>query len=133
MLGTIINSIKSELEKVGATGVYSAFDNVPLEKRAGNIFTVVDICAFESTAPIYSLDTVYIPYTAAAAIRITAPESCTMTDIYTYYDKYISAAIAGASGNLSGMTVKFDSNIRRLVMTVKVSLSGIIKAERSNA
>ena len=131
MLETIINSVKSELEKAGATSVYSAFDCVPLEKRAGNIFTVVDICAFESSAPIYSLNTVYVPYTAVAALRITAPENCSMTDIYSYYDRYIGASVTGASGRISGMTVKFDSNIRRLVMTVKVSLSGIIKAERS--
>lgn len=131
MLETIINSIKAELEKAGTPNVYSAFDCVPIEKRTGNIFTVVDICAFESSAPIYTLDTAYIPYTAAAALRITAPESCSMTDIYSYYDRYIGTSVAGASGRLSGMTVKFDSNIRRLVMTVKVSLSGIVKAERS--
>lgn len=131
MLETIINSVKSELEKSGAANVYSAFDCVPIEKRAGGIFTVVDVCSFESSAPIYTLDTLYIPYKAGVAIKITAPADCSMTDIYSYYDRYIGTSIAGASGKLGGMTVKFDSNIHRLVMTVKVSLSGIIRAERS--
>ena len=130
MLETIISSVKAELEKAGTPNVYSAFDNVPIEKRSGNIYTVVDICSFESSSPIYSLNTVYIPYKAGVSLRITAPESSDMTDIYSYYDRYIGASAAGASGSLSGMTVKYDSNIRRLVMTVKVSLSGIIRAER---
>lgn len=131
MLETIINAVKAKLEENGADRVYSAFDNVPMESRKGGIFTVVDISSFESSAPIYSLYMVYIPYRAETEIRVTAPENCSMTDIYRYYDKFIGAAAAGSNGSLKGMTVKFDSNIRRLVLTARLSLSGIIRSERS--
>lgn len=134
MLEAIINAVKAKLEECGAHPVYSAFDNVPLERRDRGIFTVADIISFESSAPIYSLCTVYIPYKAEVEIRVTAPENSSMTDIYRYYDKFIGAAAAGLSGlngSLKGMTVKFDSNIRRLVLTAKISLSGIIRSERS--
>ena len=131
MLETIINAVKAKLEESGAYPVYSAFDNVSLESRKKGIFTVVDISSFESSSPIYSLYTVYIPYRAEVNIRITAPENCSMTDIYRYYDKYIGSAAAGLNGSLSGMTVKFDSNIRRLVLTARLSLIGVIRSERS--
>lgn len=134
MLETIINAVKAKLEECGAVPVYSAFDNVPAEMRSKEIFTVVDICSFESSAPIYSLYTVYIPYKAETEIRVTAPESCSMTILYRYCDKFIGAAAAGLSGingSINGMTVKYDSNICRLVLTAKLSLSGIIKTERS--
>lgn len=131
MLETIINAIKAKLEENGAVNVYSAFDNAAIESLKKSLFTVVDISAFESSAPIYSLYTVYIPYRAETEIRVTAPEYCSMTHIYRYYDKFIGAAAAGFKGTLKGMTVKFDSNIRRLVLTARLSLSGIIRSERS--
>lgn len=131
MLETIINAVKAKLEENGAHNVYSAFDNVRMESRSKDIFTVVDISSFESSAPIYSLYTVYIPYKAEMEIKVTAPENCSMTDIYRYYDKFIAASLAGFNGSFKGMTVKFDSNIRRLVLTAKLSFSGIIRLERS--
>ncbi len=134
MLETIINAVKAKLEECGAAPVCSAFDNIPAERRSKGIFTVVDICSFESSAPIYSLYTIYIPYRAEAEIRVTAPESCSMTELYRYCDKFIGAAAAGLSGmngSIKGMTVKYDSNICRLVLTAKLLLSGIIKTERS--
>lgn len=131
MLETIINAVKAKLEENGAHNVYSAFDNVRMESRSKDIFTVVDISSFESSAPIYSLYTVYIPYKAETEIKVTAPVNCSMTDIYRYYDKFIAAALAGFNGSFKGMTVKFDSNIRRLVLTAKLSFSGIIRLERS--
>ena len=58
MLEAIISSVKAELEKSGAAHVYSAFDCIPVGKRTGNIFTVVDIGSFESSScqgPSYRL------------------------------------------------------------------------------
>lgn len=133
MLETIISTVKAELEKSGVPHVYSAFDCIPAGKRTGNIFTIVDIGSFESSTPIYTLNTVYIPYKAEVSLRITAPEKCSADDIYRYYDSYISTITSGISGRLVGMTVKYDSNIRRLVMTVRISLGGIIRTERRTA
>lgn len=93
----------------------------------------MDIGSFESSTPIYTLNTVYIPYKAEVSLRITAPEKCSADDIYRYYDSYISMITSGISGRLVGMTVKYDSNIRRLVMTVRISLGGIIRTERRTA
>ena len=118
MFETIINAVKESLGEWGFAPVYSAFDNVPAERRSKGFFTVVDICSFESSAPIYSPYTVYIPYMAETEIRVTAPESCSMTEIYRYCDRFIGEAVAGLSGmngSIKGMTVKYDSNICRLV------------------
>lgn len=135
MLETIINAVKEKLTECGVSPVYSTFENISPERREKGIFTVTDICSFESSAPVYSLYTVYLPYKAEVEIRVTAPENYTAAQLYRYYDKYISTAIAdisGQSGSLRGMTVKFDSNIHRLVLSAKVGLCGIIRTERSS-
>lgn len=134
MLETIIGAVIEKLKECGASPVYSAFNNISIERRGKGIFIVADICSFESSAPIYSLYTVYLPYRAEVEVRVTAPENYSAADIYRYYDRYIGTAVSGMSGlngSLKGMTVRFDSNIRRLVLTAKVALSGIIRSERS--
>ena len=40
--------------------------------------------------------------------------------------------MSGLTCRLTKMSVKFDSNIRRLVLTVKLAASGITKIERSS-
>lgn len=93
------------------------------------------ISAFESSAPIYSPYTVYVPFKAEVEINVTAPENYSMVQLYSYYDENISKAVEDMSGltcRLTKMSVKFDSNIRRLVLTVKLAASGITKIERSS-
>ena len=68
-------------------------------------------------------------------INVTAPENYSMVQLYSYYDEKISAVVGDMSGltcNLSKMSITFDTNIQRLVLTAKLSASGITKTERSS-
>ncbi|WP_028520076.1 hypothetical protein [Ruminococcus flavefaciens] len=135
MLRDIIQDIISRLRAQDVTDVYSAFDAKAVERKGRSFFTVVGISAFESSAPIYSPYTVYVPFKAEVEINVTAPENYSMVQLYGYYDENISKAVEDMSGltcRLTKMSVKFDSNIRRLVLTVKLAASGITKIERSS-
>lgn len=134
MLNDILESIVSNLRNHGVSPVYSAFDAVDMAKKSHSIFTVVGISSFESDSPIFSQYTVYFPFKSDIEIKLTAPEKYSLAQIYTYYDTKIEPVILEMSGltcRLSGLSAKFDSNIQRLVLTVKLNTSGISKIERS--
>jgi hypothetical protein len=136
MLTDIINSIVTALRNGGVTPVYSAFDAVNVAEKSKGIFTVVGLSSFESDTPIYSQYTIFFPFKAEFEIKITSPENCSLSQIYSYYDEKIDPVISEISGltcRLSGVSAKFDSNIQRLVLTVKLSASGITKHERSTS
>lgn len=134
MMREILNGIIEKLVKSGADHVYSAFDAKAVAGKGSGIFTVVGISSFETTSPIYSPYMVYIPFKTELEISITAPEDYSLFRLYDYYDEKIAPAVFELSGltcELSGMSVKFDSNIGRLVMKVLISARGITKLERS--
>ena len=130
----LINEIIAKLRRQGVEDVYSAFDAKAVDHKGSGFFTVVGFSAFEASSPIYSPYTVYMPFKAEADIKVTAPQSSSMTELYDYYDSRISKAVEEMSGltcRLSSMSVKFDSNIQRLVLDVRIAVSGITKIERS--
>lgn len=134
MLSNIIRTIISELDFGGVENVYSAFDAVSLERKNKGIFTVVGVNSFESSAPIYSQYTIFVPFKAEIGISVTAPESSSLEQLYNYYDEKVSPVInklSGLSSSIRGMTIKFDSAIHRLVLTAKLLASGITRIERS--
>lgn len=135
MLREIINDVIEKLTDSGVTAVYSAFDAVDIAKKEKGIFTVVGIGGFESFSPIYSPYTIFIPFKADIEISITAPPKSSVAEIYSLYDTSIEPVISDMCGltcSLSKMSIKFDSNIQRLVLTVRLSASGITRIERSS-
>ena len=135
MLREIIDDIIEKLAEADAAPVYSAFDARSTDSKGRSFFTVVGISGFEASQPIYSPYTVYIPFKTELELNITAPDSCPMEDLYNFYDTKVSPVIFDMSGltcRLSKMSIKFDSSIQRLVLTVKLYASGITKLERSN-
>lgn len=136
MLNSIISAAITALEAHGATRVYSAFDAVPIELKRGGIFTVIGVSSFESTSPIYSLSTIFLPFKAELEIKVTAPENYSAERVYKYFSEKIAPAAAEFSGLgsfLKRVSIKFDSNINRLVLTAIVSTVGTTKFERSAA
>ena len=71
MLTDVLNSIKNELTDAGVTNVYTIFDAVPIEKKGRNFFTTVGVSSFETSAPIYTEFTVFIPFKAEIEIKVT--------------------------------------------------------------
>ena len=135
MLSEIIDDIIERLAAASVFPVYSAFDARSLERKGSGFFTVVGISSFESSQPIYSPYTVYIPFKAELELNITAPESSSTEELYSFYDTDVAPVIFNMSGltcRLSKMSIKNDSSIRRLVLCVKLSASGITKIGRSN-
>jgi hypothetical protein len=135
MINDIIQNITEKLVNGGVTPVYNAFDAVPVSNKDKGIFTVIEVESFESTTPIYSLFTVFTPFKAEISIKITAPENYSIAQLYEYYDKKAAPAINKFSSMncwLSGISIKFDSNINRLVLTAKIPAAGMLKAERGS-
>jgi len=135
MLKTVIDQIAHELESTGIETVYTAFDYIPIEKKGKEIFTVVGIDNFESSTPIYSEVSVFLPFKAEAAISLIAPKDMTMIQLYDFFDSKVLPAIKNTGSltcSLRNLSMKNDSNINRLVLKVKFSVSGISKLERSS-
>ena len=133
MLKTIINSIIDELEAADVENVYSAFDAYTIENK-GDIFTIIGIGAFETAPPVYTMAYAYIPFSAEVDINVTAPQSMTMENLYDYYADNIESVLLNMTDmryTLKKMSVKFDSNIQRLVLNVKLETGGITKLERN--
>ena len=133
MLTDVLNSIKNELTDVGVTNVYTIFDAVPIEKKGRNFFTTVGVSSFETSAPIYTEFTVFIPFKAEIEIKITARESGELAALYSYYDSNIEPVLnqlSNLSSRICRMSLKHDTNINRLVLNVGFSINGIRKIER---
>ena len=133
MLRDIIDDIIEKLAEKHVYPVYSAFDGRALAQKGKGFFTVVGISAFESSAPIYSEYVVYLPFKSEIELTVTAPKSSSAVKLYEYYDSDIAPVIfdmAGLTCSLSKMSIKFDTNIQRLVLSVKLRVSGITKFER---
>ena len=136
MLREIIDDIIEKLAENLVSPVYSAFDARALDRKGISFFTIVGINSFESTQPIYSQYKVYIPSKAEIELTVAAPDSFSMAELYDYYDTNIAPVVFEMSGltcTLSRMSVKFDSNIQRLVLCVRLAASGITSTERSNS
>ena len=134
MLRDIISDIMAAFADKEVDHVYSAFDARAVARKGSSYFTVVGISSFESTAPIYSQYTVFVPFRAEIEINVTAPEKFSMVQLLGYYDEKIDPVIRDMDSmtcRLKSMDVRFDRNIQRLVLKVKFSAGGISSAERS--
>ncbi|MDE6835225.1 MAG: hypothetical protein K2J39_13410 [Ruminococcus sp.] len=134
----MINSvIKEVIEKLSASGlkdVYSAYDAVPVERKSRSFYTIIGADSFESQQPIYSPVTVFMPYKAEIYINITAPENYSMQNLYEYFSANIKPVIMENSGldfYIKKVSMKHDTQICRLVLTAKISVTGIEKYERN--
>lgn len=135
MLNSIIEAVSAALRNAGAQPVYSAFDAVPAERKDKGIYTVVGIDSFESTAPVYSQYVVYIPFKSELSIKVTAPPAYPASVLCDYYSMHVAPAVEAISGlecSLKKLSVKFDSNIQRLVLSAVLSAGGITRIERDN-
>lgn len=135
MLKNIIENVMTTLRLNGAYEVYSAFDAIPAERKSNGVFTTVGIGSFESSTPIYSLSATYVPFRAEIEINVTAPENFSSADLYEYFDLRIQPAIhsfENLSCCLKKLSLRYDTNIQRLVLCVKLSAGGITRIERSS-
>lgn len=133
MLEQILNETITRLQANGIETVFSVYDSIPISSKGSGIFTVAGIDSFESSAPIHTEYKIYLPFRADAGITLIAPLSCTMAELYDYFDAYV-LPLAESSGSLSfalrSAAMKTDSNINRLVLKAEFSVSGITAFER---
>ena len=135
MLRDIIDDIIERLAAHNVSPVYSAFDARAIDRKGRSFFTMVGISAFESSTPIYSQYIVYLPFKSEIELTVTAPDTSSAEQLYGYYDRNIAPVVFDMSGltcSLGKMSLKFDSNIQRLVLSVKLRISGVTKFERSS-
>lgn len=133
MIDAIINEFTGTLLKSGLKEVYSAYDAVSVERKSRNFYTIIGIDAFEFQQPIYSPVTVFTPYKAEIYIDVTAPEKYSMQKLYEYFSEKIKPVIMEISGidcYIKKVSMKHDTQINRLVLSAKISVTGIEKYER---
>lgn len=134
MLETVLSQITKELKNAGLSRVYTVFDNIPADIKGGGVFAVVEIERFESTAPIYSEYSVFMPFRADAGISLIAPATMNMAQLYDVFDRFVlplADSMGSLTCSLKSAAVKKDGNIGRLVLKAEFSVSGISKHERS--
>lgn len=128
----LLDLFKEALNDAGNENVYLAFDALPVREK-GRFFTVLGIKSFEASSPVYSQYTVFMPFNAEVEINVYAPESQTMRLLLRHFELYVMPAVdslAGLTTHISRYNMKHDSNLKRLVLTVGVSVSGIRRIER---
>lgn len=134
MLNKIVSEIIEILKKHGAENVYSAFDGIRISQKNKDIFCIAGIESFESSAPIYSSYTAFIPFKAEAVLSLTAPADFRAETLYEYFDKYVLPAfeeLSCLSNSLKCVSIKKNSNIDRLVLKADFTVRGITRMERS--
>lgn len=135
MITSIISEIIQKISQNNSVPVYSAFDAVSIERKSKDFFTTVGLNSFDLQTPIYSAFTIFIPYKAEIDINVTAPENYSMQKLYEYFSDNIKSALNDISGmncSIRKISMKHDSNINRLVLMARFSVSGIDKIERSS-
>lgn len=134
MINSIINEVVEKLSASGLKEVYSAYDAVPVERKSRSFYTIIGLDSFESQQPVYSPETVFIPYKAEIFINVTAPESYSMRKLYEYFSGNIKPVIMENTGidfYIKKVSMKHDTQISRLVLTAKISVTGIENYERN--
>lgn len=135
MLKTVVEKIHAELNSNGVENVYTCFDNIPISSKGNGIFTVVGVEEMESSAPIFSQYTIFLPFKAVASVSLIAPKNFSMAQLYQYWDDNIIPIIhniASLTCGVKSITIKPDSNINKLTFKVKLSVSGIHQMTRSD-
>ena len=134
MLKDVIDKVINVLKKNGVNDVYSAFDNISTESKGKHIYSVVGVSEFESSTPVYSLSYIYLPFKTELEIKVTGSKDISMTELYDYFDENIQPAIDDMTDlncSLKKLSVRYDSNIQRLVLTIRIAANGLNKIERS--
>ncbi|HBB72428.1 MAG TPA: hypothetical protein DCZ71_07475 [Ruminococcus sp.] len=133
MIKAVLEQVTAMLRAYGMRDVYTAFDALPIEDK-GRIFTVVGVESMKIDKPLYSLGAVYFPFSASVSIKITAPESADSGKLLEYYSTSAQPALLKNSDlccSLTGLTIKHDTSLCRLVLRADHSVKGVTVAERS--
>lgn len=136
MLKTVTDAVTSALRNAGITEVYTAFDNIPVKGKGGSngLFAVVSAGALKTSAPLYSPYTVFVPFEAEAELSLLAPLKTGLYSLFCCFEEAVLPALTAPDGpciSVKGITAGRDSNLSRLVMKIKLSVSGISRIERS--
>jgi len=135
MIDTVINNIKNSLINNNCKAVYSAFDAVPYYSKNNEISTYIGMQEFETHIPIYSLNTVFIPFSAVAEISVHAPAEFSADKLFAFFSNYILSALNNSDYHIyefKKITVKPDTNLKKLILKCDFCLSGIFRKENSS-
>lgn len=135
MINLIINKIIENLSGNGIKNIYSAYDAKSAEKKGKDFYILAGLESLEMHKPIYSEITLFVPYEAEISLNITAPENYSMQKLYEYFSEKIKPAVMDfpeIDCYIKKITMKHNSQINRLVLCVRLSVSGIEKSERKN-
>ncbi len=132
MLKGIMTAVRESLEASGIENVYTAFDNIPINRKGG-IFTAVSVDTLEAKNPVFTEHMVYTPYTAEVRLTVISSAGGTLSELYDYFERYILPAagrLASYKSALKKLAMKYDSNMGRYTMACIFSAKGMLTMER---
>lgn len=134
MIDNIIKNIKSLLLSDDYKAVYSSFDNIPYYNKNKGISTYIGIPEFETRNPIYALNTVFIPFSGCLEISVAASLDCSADSLFSFFGEYILPRLSDSEFHIyevKKITLKPDTNIKRLVLKCQLRISGIFRKENT--
>ena len=136
MLETVMSRISSALETYGGINAYTAFDCAPINRKGIRPITVISVEKLECSAPIYDTASLYIPFTASAAVSVWAAPRTDMLSLCGMFDNKIIPSlsqIAGLSCSMGELSFRTDTNLNRVVMKLNFTARGIKKYAWGNS
>lgn len=132
MINTIIQNIKNVITTDDYKSVYSSFDNIPYYNKNKEISTYIGIKEFQTRKTVYSVNTIFIPFSAVAEISVTAPLDSSAETLLEFFDKNIMKKLNNSIYHypeIKKLVIKPDTNIKRLVLQCEFKISGIFRKE----
>lgn len=136
MIDKIIQDIKNIITSDTYKAVYSSFDSIPYYSKNSEISTYVGISEFETKTPIYALNTIFIPFSAAAEISLAAPMDCSADVLFTFFSDFIMSKLGDSDYHMreiKSLIIKPDTNIKKLVLKCEFCISGMIRKENTSS
>lgn len=133
MINTIIQNIKNVIMTDDYKSVYSSFDNIPYYNKNKEIATYIGMKEFQTRKTVYSLNTIFIPFSAIAEISVTAPLDSSAENLLEFFDKNIMEKLNNSiyhNPEIKKLAIKPDTNIKKLVLQCEFNISGIFRKEK---
>lgn len=135
MIDIIIDDIKNIIKSDDCKAVYSAFDSIPYYCKSSEISTYVGVSSFETKRPIYTADTVFLPFYSTIRLDVTAPASYSADVLFRFFDEFILPRLNDSKYNIwemKSLIIRPDTNLKKLVLKCEFNISGIFRKERQN-
>lgn len=127
----ILNEIKSSLVEAGIDNVYFGFENID-KVSIGSYIITIEPNKYESMTPVYSQHTIFIPFRAEFKVMLSDLERCRISQVHDNFEKKVLPIINGIPGlsiHLSDSIMKYNENMKCIVLIANMKVSGVQRVD----